>query len=106
MVDGEKADEDAARTYVERFANLRILGVAEELPEAASEAGRLTVVDGTGELVLTLSHEKEEDDYFIRSSRREGNFKLATYIAEQLLNDKESLLPEQPAAEDSPDTDS
>ncbi len=94
LVDGEAADQDAARAYLERFENLRVLEVVAELPEGVEDKGQLDLTDDAGEMRLSFLHASEEDDYYVRSSRRDGVFEIATYIAEQLLADKESLLPD------------
>ncbi len=103
LVDGEAADQDAAQAYVERFENLRVLNVVAELPEGVEDKGQLDLSDDTGSLQLSFLHAGEEDDYFVRSSRRDGVFEIATYIAEQLLADKDSLLPDVLDAPEAPD---
>ncbi len=94
LVDGEAADQDAAQAYLERFENLRVLNVVAELPEGVEDKGQLDLTDDAGGLQLAFLHAGEEDDYYVRSSRRDGVFEIATYIAEQLLADKDSLLPD------------
>ena len=93
LLDGAAADQDAGDTYAERYESLRVLSVQNALPDGAAEAGTLDVVDGEGMVTYTLSHHEPEDDYYIGTSRREGVFEIATYIAEQLLTDRDSLAP-------------
>ncbi len=96
LVDGTAADQDAADGLVGRFEDLSVLGVA---AEAGESKGSFRVRDEDGEYRLDFFFQEDEDDYSIASSRREGRFEVATYIAEQMLIGVEDLLPaeEDPA---------
>ncbi len=90
LIDGAPADSEEADRIVRRFKDLRVVGAA----EAAGESKAVfLVVDGGGEHRLELFHEDEGDQYSISSSRLDGRFELAAYIAEQMLVDASDLLP-------------
>jgi len=94
-IEGQLADQAAAKSYVDRFGNLRVLGVAEELGENVSD---IKILVDDKELTFGLSvifdDEGEIEDYVIRSSEVEGSFRLASYVAEQILLTDTDLLPE------------
>ena len=92
LVDGAAADPEAAGKLVGRFEDLNVLGIAGD--EGAAK-GSFTVRDGGGEYRLDFYYEEEEDDYSVASSRVEGRFEIATYIAEQMLIETDDLLPEE-----------
>ena len=65
-IQGELADQAAAKIYVERFNNLRVLGIADESGEKVADL-ELTV-DGKKELISLFGIEDEEgviEDYFL-----------------------------------------
>ena len=98
LVDGVAANQDKATSYAERFENLRVLGLADaSLAEnSGTDKGTFTVVDGQGEYTLQLKQGAGENEFALTSSRREGAYKLAAYLAEQMLEGADELL----AAED------
>ena len=96
MVDGTPADDEAAKRMVGRFADLSVLGIAETQGDLK---GSFTVEDTDGEYRLDLFFDEEGDDYSVVSSRVDGRFEIATYIAEQMLIDTDELLPGPEAAE-------
>ena len=98
LLNGAAADQESADGYAERFANLRVLGGADAVPSNAQAAGTIEIVDGEGAVTLSFHHETVEDDYFVTSTRVPGVFKVATYVAEQLLSDGSDLQaePEMP----------
>ncbi len=104
LVDGVRADAEAAARLVGRFADLSVLGIAEKTGESK---GSFTVLDGEGEYRLELFFEEDQDDYSVVSSRVDGRFEIATYIAEQMLIDVGDLLPkqEEPELVEDPDAD-
>lgn len=94
-VDDLPADPDKAATYSNRFTTLQIVGTASaEAVSAGQERARIEAGDTT--YVLSMSGE----DYLLR--RDEGAaYRLATYIAEQLLmvdEDFQASTPEEGAA--------
>ena len=89
LIDGVAADQEEASDLIDRFADLRVLGVG----EAAGELkGTFIVTDAMGEHRLQMYHEAEEDDYSVASDRIPGRFEIATYIAEQMLVESSELL--------------
>ena len=99
-IQGELADQAAAKIYVERFNNLRVLGIAGESGEKVADL-ELTV-DGKKELISLFGIEDEDgaiEDYFVESDDVPGIFRLATYIAEQILLTDTDLLPSDPEGE-------
>ena len=89
LIDGVAADQEEASDLIDRFADLRVLGVG----EAAGELkGTFIVTDAMGEHRLQMYHEAEEDDYYVASDRIPGRFEIATYIAEQMLVESSELL--------------
>ena len=89
LIDGVAADQEEASDLIDRFADLRVLGVG----EAAGELkGTFIVTDAMGEHRLQMYHEAEEDDYSVASDRIPGRFEIATYIAEQMLVESGELL--------------
>jgi hypothetical protein len=95
LLDGAAADQDSATTFSERFENLRIIGTA--AAAGANAKGVFTLMDGQGEYALEFSQGSEDTEYVVKSSRREGFYRIAAYIAEQMLEGKEELEP-KPAA--------
>jgi hypothetical protein len=105
LLDDGAADAAKAEAMVGRFANLRVLGVAS--PEGAGEgaegaggaaetgqpAAVFVVTDGQGEHRLTLFGNPDAAEYVVESSRRAGRFRLATFVAEQVLVEGAALLP-------------
>ncbi len=101
LVDGVAANQDKATSFAERLENLRVLGMADAslLENSGTDKGTFTIVDGTGAYTLQLKQGAGENEYAVTSSRIEGTYKLAAYLAEQMLEGSDELL--APAAEDS-----
>jgi len=76
------AEQDAAATYVNRFKTLEVLGSADAgLAGAANEVAEIELLwPGGSKRIFVTQHEEE---YLLRQDQ--GSFKVATYIAEQLL---------------------
>ncbi len=89
LIDGVAADQEEASDLIDRFADLRVLGVGEATGE---RKGTFIVTDAMGEHRLQMYHEAEEDDYYVASDRIPGRFEIATYIAEQMLVESSELL--------------
>lgn len=99
--DPEAADQEAASQLIDRFSDLRVLGIVEP---AGESKGTFIVNDEAGEHRLQLFHDAEEDDYSVGSDRTPGRFGIATYIAEQMLVDVDVLLPEVEETDSAEDT--
>ncbi|MEM7099512.1 MAG: DUF4340 domain-containing protein [Pseudomonadota bacterium] len=93
-VNGVVADPTKIETYVNRFGNLRVLGLAEQtLVESAELVATIELTSGGEEVVYdllgVLAAEPESpdavSDYLIRREGIEHTYRLATYVAEQLL---------------------
>lgn len=91
LIDAEAADADAADKLVGRFEDMRVLGIA--APEGEWEAkAAFTVTDDRGDYRVEVFHDAQEDDYGFESERLEGRFTVATYVAEQMIVDRDTLL--------------
>ena len=89
LVDGAPADADAVDSLIRRFEDLNVLGIA---GDGGEPRGSFTVRDEGGEYRLDFHFEEDEDDYSVSSSRVEGRFEVATYVAEQVLVEASDLL--------------
>ena len=88
LYNGAAADQDAAATYANRFTTLRVLGLASPAVDGAAPPtaiGQLQVANEAENVTFLISRQGEEDDYFITVQGSEVSYRLATYIAEQLL---------------------
>ena len=100
-IDSQMADQPAVKTYLDRFSNLRVLGISNEKGQKVAELK--LIVDGDP-MTFTLFSLKDEEgeilEYVIESSLVEGRFRLASYLAEQILMTNTDLLPnmEKPMA--------
>jgi len=100
LLDDVTADQDAADRLVRRFADLRIMGVLVDEDGGATTAegvelrATFQVFDTDGQQTLEIYYRTEEDDYLVQGDRVVGTFTLATYIAEQIVIDREELIPE------------
>ena len=78
------ADQNAAVTYANRFTTLQVLGLAD--PGLASiERGRISLDEGGGGRMLIISQLSDDSDYLIAATETGPRYRVATYIAEQLL---------------------
>ncbi len=104
QLDDQAADADAAGRLVRRFAELRVTGAVATPADAAEPVARFRIDDGAGNYVLSVYQAEDEESYVVASSRRDGGyFGLAGYLAEQLLVEREALLPapvDEPSQED------
>ncbi len=93
-IEGTLADQVAAKNYVTRFGNLRVLGIADDSGKKVSDIS--LIADGE-EVVYSLfavfDDEGEIEDYILESTEVKGSFRLATYVAEQILLTDTDLLP-------------
>ena len=88
LYNGLAADQDAASTYANRFTTLRVLGLAEKNPdagEAPTERGRIQLSNADEQITLVIGRAGDEDDYVVTAEGSGPSFRVATYIAEQLL---------------------
>lgn len=87
LYNGAAANQDEAATYANRFTTLRVLGLADADASAAqaTERGRVEAVNADEQLTLVISRLGEEDDYFVTTPDSDVTYRLAAYIAEQLL---------------------
>jgi len=99
LFNGVAADQDAAQAYANRFTTLRTLGVANSVDgiPAPTSLARLTISQDGGEQVLVVSRVDDTDDYQI-AERASVSYRLATYIAEQLLMTDAEFLPADESA--------
>ncbi len=81
---GDPANETAATTYANRFVSLQVLGQADAVAEAAPLA-TVQLIHADGEQTLNISRVGDDGDYFVEDAARAGAFRVAAYIAEQLL---------------------
>ena len=78
------ADQNAAMTYAKRFTTLQVSGLAD--PGLASiERGRIALDEGGGGRTLIISQLSDDGDYLIAATETGPRYRVATYIAEQLL---------------------
>jgi len=96
LLDGVAANQEMSTSFAERFENLRVLGLGDVAAvgqdAARTDKGAFTVVDGKGEYTLQLKQGAGENEYFLSSSRIAGSYKLAAYLAEQMLQGADELL--------------
>jgi hypothetical protein len=105
-INGAAAVADEATTYANRYTTLRVLGLASEEDVArASEVAKLSV-DADGEqIVLVIARLPDEGDYLLQNGQVEGHYRLATYIAEQLLMNDVEFTAGASETDDEPATD-
>lgn len=98
LINGEVADQAAAQTYVNRFKTLQVLGLAEAAQETPAVLAQLTLAGANDEVVLEISTTGENGDYLVQDTARAGTYRLAAYIAEQLLmTDTDFSVDDEPA---------
>ena len=103
LYQGMVADQDSARTYASRFANLQILGLAEESMQGSLVA-RFEVMAEAVSHEFSIYSLETGDDYLIAVSDGGPKYRMATYTAEQLLmidadfSVQEQVVKEQDAA--------
>lgn len=101
----DAADESADAAQEPADAAAQAAESAETPADAAPPApkARFILVDEQGEYRLDLFFDEQAEDYSAVSSRVDGRFEVASYIAEQMLAKAEDLLPEEEAPPDPPD---
>lgn len=81
LYNGGAADPDAAATYANRFKTLRVLSVEAQPDEDLQIIANLEVEALSGTKTLAIA--KQGEEYLIQAEAQ--TYKVATYIAEQLL---------------------
>ena len=101
MLDDGAADAAKAEQMADRFVNLRVLGIAQaaEDGESAEPVAVFAVADSRGRHALRLYGNPDAAEYVVESDRQPGRFRLAAFVAEQLLLENEALLPGSSAAD-------
>lgn len=94
--DGVAGDAKAIATLLERFANLRVLGVG---TDAGEQVDRFELTGAGASQTYTLYHEVESDVFTIARDDVPGRFEVAGYLAEQLRADLGNLV-QAPVADD------
>ena len=96
----QPAESAAAKTAVDRVRNVRVLGRAEDAPKAPpASASTIMVSDSAGEYRLSFWEREAQNDYLIVSTRYPSEtFRLASYLAEELVPDRDDLEPAADAA--------
>jgi len=89
LLDGAAARQEAVEPVLARLSDLRVLGVLDAAGAGAAFEDRGTVryQDDAGEHAIAFAFDADEDRYVVSSSRVEGRFTVASYIAEQILVD-------------------
>jgi hypothetical protein len=93
LVDDAPADQEAAARLIRRLAELRVAGTAQAPAPGAEALAVIGVTDAEGSYELHLYDGGSDSPHTLRSDRRDGYFRLARYLAEQLLVDAGDLLP-------------
>jgi hypothetical protein len=90
-------DATKVSDLVTRFANLRILGAASATPPGEPQAV-FAVTDAKGTQRLSFFRVEGAPEVTVTSDRHPGAFRVATFVAEQLLVDRAGLLAAPEAA--------
>jgi hypothetical protein len=99
LLDGAAANPVAAARLEQRLVELRVTGIAAPPEPGLEPAAVFEIVDPQGPYRLSVFADAGGNDYRVASDRRDGYFRLAAYLADQLLLDGSALL----AAEDASD---
>jgi len=83
LVDDEAANQAEAQTYTDRFKTLRVIGVYTS-DRTLTQLATIKLGDPVTQ-ALEILREGEDGDYVVRNAGEATGFKVATYIAEQLL---------------------
>ena len=85
LINDRPADPSAAQTYAERFVNLRVLGLAEEDADLIDVATLEVGADDERRSFRIRKASLEDGDYIFSQEGLVGSFRVAAYVAEQLL---------------------
>jgi hypothetical protein len=102
LLEDGAADSAAAEQMAARLANLRVLGLADadQLAHADDIAAVFVVTDAAGPHRISIRGTAESTEYVVVSDRVPGGYRLAAFIAEQLLTDAPMRRDPAAAAED------
>jgi hypothetical protein len=95
-------DAGKVTDLVARFANLRILGAAIATPPGEPTAV-FAVTDEAGVQRLSFYRPEGAPEVIVTSDRHAGAFRVATFVAEQLLVERAGLLAAPETAPAAPD---
>ena len=84
LINDAPADQAAADAYAARFTKLRVLGLA-SADRATRELAMLRLTVQGAERTLRISRTDESDDYIVQDAAGGRAYRLAAYVAEQLL---------------------
>lgn len=123
-LDGAATDPEAVKRYLERFERLSVLGLYNPddgvskhdgavqnegasqdegaSPDEAAALGEASIVrvdTADGSRQLTFRFNESGDEYVLTGDRYPGEFRVASYVAEQILGDPSDLLPKPEAAD-------
>ncbi len=88
LINGDAANQETVTTYVNRYTTLRVLGRAEKTAIENSNIIAEIETNSAGEvqrLSIFKNTEDEEGDYLVKLDSAPEYYRLATYVAEQLL---------------------
>lgn len=93
-------NQEAARGAVDKLRDLRVLGVADRTLEGLEPAFAVRMHDADGEATLTFYQPEPDGEYLVTSSRREGVFRAAEYVAESVRVEPAELIALAPVGDD------
>lgn len=100
---GETTKQDAAKDLVNKITNLRVMGVAEQPPAPGSDAAlTLTAKTANAELDYQFYQVQKNSDFIVRRSGQDGYFKVAAYVGEPLVVERDALITGPAAAASAP----
>ncbi|NOX50525.1 MAG: DUF4340 domain-containing protein [Gammaproteobacteria bacterium] len=88
LINGDAANQETVTTYANRYKTLRVLGRAEKAAIENSNIIAEIETNSAGEvhrLSIFKNTEDEEGDYLVKLDTAPEYYRLATYVAEQLL---------------------
>ncbi len=84
--------QERAREVVEKVRNLRVLGVADREVVDLEAAFSVTLEDETGDHSLAFFQPEPDGEYLVTSSRWDGVFRVAMYMAAPLRVERAELI--------------
>jgi hypothetical protein len=84
--------QERAREVVEKVRSLRVLGVADREVVDLEAAFSVTLEDETGDHSLVFFQPEPDGEYLVTSSRWDGVFRVAMYMAEPLRVERAELI--------------
>ncbi len=99
LAEGATTKQDQAMDLVNKMANLRVMGAADAPPaEGIEPALVLTVSTASGEFDYRFFQPQPNGDFLVTRSGQDGYFKVAAYVAEPLVKDREDFAARAEAA--------